>query len=136
MKLRLDTVNFGNYTRTVQKDNVLIKEEFNDNDIKIFHEEFDVKKNRFLRQDKWDNSGNPIQQWWFEYFENKKVEHFNTAKEESYIRIITDTVKDNKKIHKEEFLSKTKPANNYIHESVKDLGGKLLSFFCNGKKII
>ena len=136
MKLNWNSVCFGNYTKTVKQNNILIKEEFNDDDIKILHEEFDVENDRFLRQDKWDNKGNPIQQWRFDYFENKKVEHFNTANEESYVRTITDTVLDNKRIHKEEYISKTTPDNNYIHETIKDLNGKLLSFLCNGKKIL
>lgn len=75
MKICNNKLNFGNRIQTTAKNNIFITDEFNDRDIKIKHTEYDVKNDRFIRQDIFDEKGNPIEQWWFEYSKNKQVEH-------------------------------------------------------------
>ena len=136
MRISAEYINFGNTTKTRSSGNLLIKEEFNDSNVRILYEERDAQNDRFIRQNRWNDKGEQIQNWWFEYFENKKVEHFEEKGNQSYVRTMMDKVVNGLKVHTEEYISKTHPQNNYIHEITKDAKDKLISFVCNGKRVL
>ena len=135
MRIMSNNFNFGNSTKVTQNGGIRVTEEFNDNHVKVMHREYDVKNDRFLRQDRFDDAGNVIENWWFEYSKNKKVEHFESKKSESYIRTFIDKIVDGLQVRTEEFVSKTKPENNYLYEITRNFDGKMKSFICNGKKV-
>ena len=136
MKISADYTNFGNTIKTHQTGNTLIKEEFNDNNVRILYEERDVKNDRFIRQNRWNDEGEQIQNWWIEYQKHKKIEHFEAKGKENYIRTMIERIVDGFKIRTESYISKTNPKNNYLHVITKDAKDKMISFICNGKKVL
>ena len=136
MKLSINNfLNFRNRTEITQKDGIKYTDEINDNNIVIKHTEYDYENDRFIRCDKFDDDGNPVENWWFEYFENGQKEFFN-SKDEVYTRTRTDEQVGDLQVRTEKYESKFRPENNYIYEIVRDWSGKMLSFICNGKDLM
>lgn len=135
MRISNNILNFGNSTKITQNKDIRVTEEFNDNNIMVMHREYDTKHDRFIRQDKFDDFGEPVENWWFEYSKDKKVEHLESKTGSSYVRTIIDKIVDGLNVRTEEYVSKTNPENNYLYEITRFFDGKMKSFICNGKKV-
>ena len=135
MRIYNKEINFGNTTKTVLGKGYRITDEYNDNNVRILHKEYDLKHDRFIRQDKFDEKGNPIENWWFEYSKGKQVEHFQSKDGESYVRTIINKIVDGLQVKTEEYVSASNPQNNYLYEITRNYEGKLLKFLCNGKSV-
>lgn len=95
----------------------------------------------------YDKFGRDILTNWFDEYGNNKGfmskkyvndGHIETCKtpNQEYIRTCRSFIKDGFKHYIEEFVSKTKPANNYCNESIRDSFGKLVKMISNGKVIL
>ena len=126
---------FGNLVETGQINNIKFTKEYPDNNKLLKYTEQDLKTDKFLKVEKFDNDGNRISIQEFKYQPNKTIEYYRNKSQE-YTRTITKEIKDSLIHITEVFESKTSPANNYIHESIRDLEGKIFKFFANGKQIL
>ena len=131
----LANITFGNLIESGQINNIKYTKEYSDNKKLLKYTEQDLKTDKFLKVEKFDNNGNQIEIQEFKYLPNKTIEHYKNKSQE-YTRTITKEIKEALIHITEIFESKTSPANNYIHESIRDLEGKILKFFTNGKQIL
>ena len=135
MKVIANNTNFKNRVEIVKKDGIRYTDVINDNDVVVKHTEFDYIKDRFIRQDTFDESGKPLRKWWFEYNPKGLVEHLK-SEEESYTRTQVNEIVGDLQVRTEKYISETHPEKNYIHEIIRDWSGKMLSFICNGKDLM
>ena len=69
------------------------------------------------------------------YHGDDLIEKYRDSNQE-YTRKIYYKVKNGFKHRIEEFISKTSPDKNYVHESVRDASDKLVKFIQNGKVVV
>lgn len=131
----LANITFGNLIESGQINNIKYTKEYSDNKKLLKYTEQGLKTDKFLKVEKFDNNGNQIEIQEFKYLPNKTIEHYKNKSQE-YTRTITKEIKEALIHITEIFESKTSPANNYIHESIRDLEGKILKLFTNGKQIL
>lgn len=146
--LRIKNISFGNYIKTSVENGYIVENEYSDNDnllkqiFKSNDEHKQIRKNieyddsgRVLVAENFDKDGLWLNLQKFKYSEGKKIEIYN-SKEMNYVRTTEEFIKDSIKHIKEVYESSSAPSNNYIYETTRDLKGKMLSFFCNGKKVL
>lgn len=140
---------FGNYTKNVLQDEFLVEQEYNDdnkllkesfynkdNDKKIRKQiEHDANAGKISKVENFNKDGLWLDTQYFEYSTGKEVETFNSPSMK-YKRTITKLIKDSIEYLTEVYESSSNPENNYIYEITKNLQGKILTFLCNGKKVI
>lgn len=131
----INNTTFGNLIESGQTNNIKFTKEYSDNKNLLKYIEQDLKTDKFLKVENFDNDGNRVSIQEFQYLPNKTIEHYKNKSQE-YTRTITKEIKEALIYITEVFESKTSPANNYIHESIRDLEGKILKLFANGKQIL
>ncbi len=136
--MKISSINntiFGNRIETGQTDTIKYSKEFSDDNKLLKYIEKDMKTDKFLKVETFDNIGNRVEIQEYKYLPNKTIEHYKNKSQE-YTRTITKEIKDSLSHVTEVFESKTSPANNYNHESIRDLEGRILKLFANGKRIL
>lgn len=136
--MKISSINntpFGNQIKTGQTGSIKFSKEFSDEGQLVKYIEKDAKTDKFLKVETFDNIGNRIGIQEYKYLPNKTIEHYKNKSQE-YTRTITKEIKNSLSHVTEIFESKTNPANNYIHETVRDLEGKIIKLFANGKRIL
>lgn len=131
----INNTTFGNRIETGQTDTIKYSKEFSDDNKLLKYIEKDMKTDKFLKVETFDNIGNRVEIQEYKYLPNKTIEHYKNKSQE-YTRTITKEIKDSLSHVTEVFESKTSPANNYNHESIRDLEGRILKLFANGKRIL
>ncbi len=131
----INNTTFGNRIETGQTDTIKYSKEFSDDNKLLKYIEKDAKTDNFLKVETFDNIGTRVEIQEYKYLPNKTIEHYKNKSQE-YTRTITKEIKDSLSHVTEVFESKTSPANNYIHESIRDLEGRILKLFANGKQIL
>ena len=131
----INNTTFGNRIETGQTSTIKYSKEFSDENKLLKYIEKDAKTDKFLKVETFDNIGNRVEIQEYKYLPNKTIEHYKNKSQE-YTRTITKEIKDSLTHVTEVFESKTTPANNYIHETIRDLEGKILKLFANGKRIL
>lgn len=131
----INNTTFGNRIETGQTDTIKYSKVFSDDNRLLKYIEKDAKTDNFLKVETFDNIGNRVEIQEYKYLPNKTIEHYKNKSQE-YTRTITKEIKDSLSHVTEVFESKTSPANNYIHESIRDLEGRILKLFANGKRIL
>ena len=148
-KNQFKNISFGNYIKNSIKDDFFIESEYNDNDVlqkELFFRddknrnicrsiEYDTSIGKILKVENFDINAGRLDIQEFEYSAGKVVEKFN-SKTIQYIRTITNNIQDSIQYFMEKYESTTAPSNNYINEITRDLNGKMLTFLCNGKKVL
>lgn len=139
-------ISFGNYIKSLQQGKFNVKQEYNDGH-KLLLESFfngnvlrqtiehDSITGEILKSENFDTNGTWLSTQCFEYSSNKKVETFR-SKSTNYIRTITTFIKDSIKYITEVYESSSDPARNYVYEIVMNAEEKILSWLCNGKKVM
>lgn len=145
----IKNISFGNYILTTKKDEFSIQSEYSD-DNKLLNEAFynnDINKTirkkinydqtvgKILSVENFDQNGLRLDLQEFEYLTDKEIEKFHSGTIQ-YKRIITKQIKDSIQYITELYESPTNPTTNYLYEMTKDLKGKMLSFICNGQKVL
>lgn len=131
----INNTTFGNRIETGQTDTIKYSKEFSNDNKLLKYIEKDAKTDNFLKVETFDNIGTRVEIQEYKYLPNKTIEHYKNKSQE-YTRTITKEIKDSLSHVTEVFESKTSPANNYIHESIRDLEGRILKLFANGKRIL
>jgi len=142
-------ISFGNYVKNSIKDDFFVESEYNDDNVLLKELFFNDDKNRKIRRnieydtnigkalkvENFDINARLLDIQEFEYSEGKVVEKFNSQAIQ-YIRTITNNIQDSIQYFMEKYESTSAPSNNYINEITRDLNGKMLTFLCNGKKVL
>lgn len=131
----INNTTFGNRIETGQTDSITYSKEFSDDNKLLKYIEKDTKTDKFLKVETFDNCGNRVAIQEYTYLPNKMIEHYKNKSQE-YTRTITKEINDSLYHITEVFESKTKPANNYINETIRNLEGKIVKMFANGKRIL
>lgn len=147
--INIKNISFGNYIRNTIKDGFSVENEYSDNN-KLLNEVFynndetkalrkkinyDKTTGKILKVENFDKDGLWLDSQEFEYLTDKEIEKFD-SKAIKYVRTITKQITDSVQNITELYESPTNPSNNYLYEIKKDLKGKMLSFICNGEKVL
>ena len=133
MKVLFNTINFKSSSKTFYNGENKTTEYYNDNNTLTKTVEVD-KFERFIDAKEYSKTGEIISHMHKEYENEKIVETYKSIFQE-YTRIIR-FVKNGEFTHIiEEYISKTSPEKNYVHESIRDCANRLVKMICNGKVI-
>jgi len=124
---------FGSSEKVFYNNKNKITEKFNDDDVLIKRIEYD-EFDRFIDSKDFDVDGSLSQHHHFDYNEEGFVETFKN-RESEYIRKSKTFIKNSYRYRIEKYIS-TNSKNNYVHEFITSLSGKLLRMTCNGKIIL
>ena len=133
--MKIDNISFGNRIENYQVGRIKYSREYSDDNILLVNKELDAQTDKFLKVETFDNCGNRVAIQEYTYLPNKMIEHYKNKSQE-YTRTITKEIKDSLYHITEVFESKTKPAKNYINETIRNLEGKIVKMFANGKRIL
>ena len=134
MKILFNTITFKSRSKIFYNGENKITEYYNDNNTLI--KTFEIDKNeRFVDAKEYGKTGEIISHMHKKY-ENEKITETYKDQSQEYKRIIKFAKKDEFTHITEEYISKTSPKSNYIHEFIRDSANKLVRMICNGKVVI
>ena len=133
MKVLFNSIMFKSHSKTFNKGENKITEYYDDNNVLTKTLEVD-KFERFVDAKEYSKTGE-ITSHMHKKYEDEKVTEIYKDRFQEYTRI-TRFVKKGEFTHRiEEYISKTSPENNYVHEFIRDCADKLVKMICNGKII-
>ena len=133
--MKISCINFGNRIENGQENGVRYSREYNDSGKLISNQEWEAESDRFLKSEHFDELGNLKESHKFSYSPNTIIERYKNKFQE-YTRTITEKIKGERKYIKEIYNSKTRPENNYVRLSVRDLADNIVGLFVNGKQLL
>ena len=133
--MKANNITFGNRIKNGSTGKIGYTKEYSDNNHLLTSKEWDLKTNKILNVKHYDYSGQLLDIQEFTYSDNRIQEHYK-SKSQEYIRTITKEIKNSFLYIKEVFVSKTNAKCNYERLSIRDISGKIVSLFQNGKKIL
>ena len=133
--MKLYNITFGERIENGVTGRVRYSKEYSNNNQLLTSKEWDLKTDKILNVKHYDSNGQLLDMQEFTYFSNKMEEYYKSRSQE-YIRTITKEMKNSFSYIKEVFLSKTNAKCNYERLSIRDISGKIVSLFQNGKKIL
>ena len=133
MKVQFNSIMFKSKTKTFNNGDNKITEYYNDNNVLTKTLETD-KFERFVDAKEYSETGDIISHM-HKIYENEKETEIYKDNFQEYTRIIR-YVKKGEFTHRiEEYISKTSPESNYVHEFIRDCTNKLVKMICNGTVI-
>ncbi len=133
--MKVDYINFGSRIITGQENGIRYSREYSDSGLLVSNNEWEANSDRFVKSEHFDELGNIVESHKFSYSPNLIIERYKNKFQE-YTRTITEEIKGERKYIKEIYNSKTRPANNYVMVSVRDLANKTVALFMNGQKLL
>ena len=133
--MQINGIAFKHKTIVTRKDNLKYSKEISSNGVVLKNTVTDLNTDNILLVERFNDNGEFKDILEFSYLPNKKTEHYR-SKNQEYTRIITEEIKNYFKHITETYISKTKPENNYVRESIRDLSGKIIQIINNGQKLL
>lgn len=129
--MSISVISFGQRINTYKKGENRVEEIFNDDDLLSRTVEYD-RFGRDIDAKTFDAKGNVTEHMMKTYSQDGCIETFKSNFQE-YTRKTCTKIENSLKHRIEEYVSKTSPDKNYVHDFIYDLKGKLIKIVTNGK---